>query len=83
MTQLLVLLGCLIGLSIGYALAMRFIRTAAAFVGELAEAAVALVFFGVIVPLLWVWYASRRPVWRRLSRQQTEELQAWLRVNSK
>lgn len=77
--QLFVLASTLVGLLIAYSLLVRLIRTVASFVGELVDTAVALFFFLVIVPLVWLWEKGRRPMWRTLTKQQSSELEAWLR----
>lgn len=79
MTDLLAIAVAFIVLALGYAILMRLLKTLAVFAGEVVEATVALFFFLVIVPLVWMWERGRRPMWRTLSLQQTRELQAWLR----
>lgn len=71
---------CFIAILLLYALAVRLLETVIAFVSECVDVAVALFFFVVIVPPLWIWERSRRPMWRTLSKQQTQELQAWLKM---
>lgn len=75
----LVLLGSFIALSAAFALAMRLLRAVLAFFGEGVDVLVALLFFVLIVPPLWVWEKGRRPMWRTLSREESDELRAWLR----
>jgi hypothetical protein len=77
--QLFVLASSLVGLLIAYSLLVRLIRTVVSFIGELVDTAVALFFFIVIAPMLWLWEKGRRPMWRTLSKQQSKELEAWLR----
>lgn len=74
--QLFVLASTLVGLLIAYSLLVRLIRTAAAFVDELVDTAVAVFFFGVIVPLVWLWEKGRRPMsmWRTLTPKELESL---------
>ncbi len=77
--DLLILFACLLALTVGYALLVRLIRTVATFLNELLEMAVAGVFFVVIAPMVWLWEKGRRPMWRTLTEQQSQELEAWLR----
>lgn len=78
---LLKLVACVIALSTGYALLATLIRAFLSFLGKAVDTAVALLFFLVIVPPLWLWERGqrRRPMWRTLTKQQTSELEAWLR----
>lgn len=77
--QIVVLTSSLIGLLVAYSLLVRLIRTVVSFIGELVDMAVAVFFFIVIVPLVWLWEKGRRPMWRTLSKQQSRELETWLR----
>lgn len=77
--QIFVLTSSLVGLLVAYSLLMRLIRTVVSFIGELVEMAVAVFFFLGVVPLVWLWEKGRRPMWRTLSKQQSKELEAWLR----
>lgn len=74
----LTLLACLVAWIAAYSLLVRLIRTLLSFVDEAIEVAVALFFFVVIVPPVWIWQRSRRPMWRTLTQQQSQELRAWL-----
>jgi len=76
--QVFVLAATLVGLLVAYSLLVRLIRTVVSFIGELVDTAVAVVFFLVIVPLVWLWEKGRRPMWRTLTKQQSRELEAWL-----
>lgn len=77
--QIFVLTSSLAGLLLAYSLLVRLIRTVVSFIGELVDTAVALFFFIVIVPLVWLWEKGRRPMWRTLTKEQTRDLEAWLR----
>lgn len=79
MIDLLVLFACLIALLAGYALLMALIRAFLSFVDKAVDTTAALFFFLVIVPPLWLWEKGRRPMWRTLTKQQSNELEAWLR----
>ena len=70
---------CLVGMLAAYALLVRLLRTVLCFIDELIDLAVALFFFLVIAPPLWLWHKARRPMWRTLTKDQTNELEAWLR----
>lgn len=76
--MLLVLALALVGLLAAYSLLVRLLRTFLAFLDEAVDMAVALLFWLVIVPPLWLWQKGRRPMWRTLTKQQSQELQAWL-----
>lgn len=76
---LLKLAGCLVLLTAGYALLMTLIRAFLSFVDKAVDTAVALFFYVVIVPPLWLWEKGRRPMWRTLTKQQSREIEAWLR----
>lgn len=80
--QLFVLICCVIGLSAAYSLARRLLRTTVQFFNELLDMAVALFFWVLIVPPLWLWEKARRPMWRTLTREQTRDLEGWLRRGS-
>ena len=82
LSELIFLAACLVGLLVGYALLVRLLRTVAQFINDLFNTAVALLFFLVIVPPLWVWYRCRRPPWRTLTQQQTQELRAWIKTTA-
>lgn len=77
--QIFVLTSSVVGLLVAYSLLVRLIRTVISFIGELVDTAVALFFLSVIVPLVWLWEKGRRPMWRTLTKQQSRELEAWLR----
>lgn len=77
--DLLVLSACCIALMMGYALLMTLLRALLSFLDKAVDTAVALMFFLLIVPPLWLWEKARQPMWRTLTRQQTRELEAWLR----
>ncbi len=77
--DLLVIAACLIALMIGIELVMTLLRALAQFVGRVVDTAAALIFMLLIAPLLWVWHAGRRPMWRTLTKEQTRELESWLR----
>jgi len=79
MRDLLVLSACLIALIVGYALLMTLTQALLSFVDKAVDTAVALFFLSVIVPLMWLWEKGRRPMWRTLTQQQSDELAAWLR----
>jgi len=72
--QLFVLACCLIGLLMAYSLLVRLIKTALAFFNELVDTAVAIFFFLLIVPLVWLWEKGRRPMWRTLTPRELEVL---------
>ena len=69
----------LVGLLAAYSLLVRLLRTVVSFVDDAVDVAVALFFFLVIMPPLWVWQRSRRPMWRTLTKEQSAELAAWVR----
>lgn len=77
--QIFVLTACSVGLLVMYSLAMRLLRTTTLFIGELIDVMMALLFFIVIAPVVWLWEKSKRPMWRTLTKAQTNELGAWLR----
>jgi hypothetical protein len=77
--QIFVLASSLVGLLVAYSLLVRLIKTVVSFLGELVDTAVALFFFIVIVPLVWLWEKGRRPMWRTLSKQQSSELREALK----
>ncbi len=77
--DLLVLFACLIALVFGYALLMTLLRAVLLFADKAVDTAVALFFFLVIVPVVWVWEKSKRPMWRTLTKEQSRDLEAWLR----
>jgi hypothetical protein len=62
---------CLVALVGLYTLACALLRA-------LAEIATGLAFCVLVAPL-WVWHAVRRPMWRTLTKEQTRDLEAWLR----
>jgi len=72
--QIFVVASSLVGLLVAYSLLMRLIRTVASFVDELVDTAVALFFFLVIVPLVWLWEKAKRPMWRTLTPRELEVL---------
>jgi len=72
--QIFVLATTLIGLLLAYSLLVRLIKTALAFFNELIDTAVGIFFFGVIVPLVWLWEKGRRPMWRTLTPKELEVL---------
>jgi len=76
---MIVMIACLLALFAAYALLLRLLRTGVAFINDAVDVAVALLFYVFIVPPLWIWERSRRPMWRTLSPQQTEALRAWLK----
>ena len=82
LTDLLYVAACLVGLLAVNALLVRLLRVFVVFVSEALDLAAALFFFVVIVPPLWVWKAWRRPMWRTLTKQQSEALQAWLKTTA-
>ncbi len=83
MSVILVLSACLIALMVVLSLLKTLLRALIGefllYVDELVNAAVALFFFLVIVPPLWLWEKGRRPMWRTLTKEQSRELEAWLR----
>lgn len=72
--QFFILAATLVGLLLAYSLLVRLIRTVVTFLNELLDTAVALFFFLVIVPLVWVWEKGRRPMWRTLTPRELEAL---------
>jgi hypothetical protein len=62
---------CLVALIGLYALVSALLRA-------VAQVATGLAFCVLVAPL-WLWEKGRRPMWRTLTRQQTRELEAWLR----
>lgn len=72
---ILILIGCVIA----WSLALRLLRTTLIFIGELIDGAVAVIFMVLVVPVLWLWHKAKRPMWRTLTKEQTRELEAWLR----
>lgn len=79
MTDFLVIAACLIAMMVGLELLMTLLRAAVSFAGRAVDTLVALLFMMLAVPLLWIWHAGRRPMWRTLTREQTRDLEAWLR----
>lgn len=79
MQALLILAACWVLITVGQALLRALIQELSSFLGKAADTCVALFFFLVIVPPLWLWEKGRRPMWRTLSKQQSRELEAWLR----
>jgi hypothetical protein len=77
--DLLVLSACVIAMLMGLELLKALLRAVLSFAGKAVDAAVMLVFFLLIVPIVWLWERGRRPMWRTLTKQQSDELQAWLR----
>lgn len=72
--QIFVLASCVVGLLVAYSLLVRLIRTVVSFIGELVDTAVALFFYLVIVPPLWLWEKGRHPMWRTLTPRELEAL---------
>jgi hypothetical protein len=62
---------CLVALVGLYALVCALMRSVAEFATGLS--------FCVLIAPLWLWEKGRRPMWRTLSKQQSKELEAWLR----
>jgi len=77
--QLFVLVSTLVGLLLAYSLAVRIVRTIIAFFEEVLDTVVGLLFVLVIVPMVWVWEKAKRPMWRTLTKEQTQDLEAWLK----
>jgi uncharacterized membrane protein len=38
-----------------------------------------ILFLALVLPPIWLWHKARKPMWKTYSRQQTNELEAWLR----
>lgn len=68
-----------LALTLGYTLLVALLRALVVYVEQVIELVVALVFFLLVVPSVWLWVKARRPMWRTLSKEQTRELEVWLR----
>lgn len=66
-------------MSVGYSLLMNQLRALLSFVDKAVDVIAALFFFVVIVPPVWLWHKARRPMWRTLTKEQTRDLESWLR----
>lgn len=82
LSTLLVLAVCLVALSVGQALLRALLGEFLLLLDTAMDTLAALFFFIVIAPMVWLWEKGRRPMWRTLTQQQSQELQAWLRRQS-
>lgn len=78
----LLILTMLLILSVGQALLRALLGELLLFVDAAVDTLAALFFFLVIVPLVWIWEKRRRPMWRTLTKQQSQELRAWLKTTA-
>lgn len=72
--QIFIPVSAVVGLFAAYALLLRLSRAFVSFVGDVVDVAVALFFFLVIVPPLWLWEKGRRRMWRTLTARELEVL---------
>jgi len=75
----LYLLLVLLTLAVGKRLLRALLGECLLLIDRAVDTFVALFFFLLIVPAVWVWEKSKRPMWRTLTKEQTRELEAWLR----
>jgi hypothetical protein len=77
--QLFIMVSVLLGVVAAYSLALRLVKTTLDFFSDLIDVAVGVFFYVVLVPMVWLWQKCKRPMWRTLTKEQTRDLETWLR----